>query len=226
MVYYKRRRRYKARKRAYNKRRNSVTKELAMIKRKLKQRAPEMKFFDRAAIDDANLVDATSQVFSVFGGIARGTGKSDYVGDNIIVKSVQIKGKIDTGVSTERINYKFLLVLDRKLNSFSSPNSEWSGTSGVFEDETLYSMRNLDNTKRYKILGVIAKGYLINDADGAINCPKTINYYKKLNIKTQFEEGDADSVMENDICIMMLCEGGNITLTDAGLYCRIRFIDP
>lgn len=83
-------------------------------------------------------------------GMVEGTGESQRVGRRVFVKGIFIKGRITLPVTSDPTltsdQARFIVYQDRQCNAAAA------AVTDILQTASIYSFRNLDNSKRFKIL--------------------------------------------------------------------------
>lgn len=170
---------------------------------------------------------------------AQGTGESERDGRKYVIKSVWVSGTVNTTAAMdqadafEQYGYFFALVLDTQCNG-ATVNSEdvYTNPSTLATAMMPKPMRNLQNSKRFKILDckfVNPKGmYSFNDAaaTGSVNVQvaPTVNLNWKGNIKVETDGTTANvSSVTNSAIHVLAFRGGGLVSTFDGKS-RVRFM--
>jgi len=165
-------------------------------------------------------VDTTTAV-DLVNGIARGDELDQRIGRELTMRSVQIdmvtKATAGTGIAQQ---HRILLVYDRQTNATALTAVQ------VLTGATVYSPRNLENRRRFKIL--MDKKFQLN-ASGESGSERMFKFYRRLAHPVTFNSGDAGTVADITTGSLYLIYIGSIAAgATAGSivgHCRIRYSD-
>jgi len=174
--------------------------------------------------DAMNLTADTTPVLTLVNGVTMGTSAANRVGQSITMRSLQLRlvNAATPATGTDQI-HRLLLVLDRQAN----------GTAPTLPDilypgGTLFTMRNLDNRKRFKILW---DKTIVLDASGEPGTIRFTKMYLKFRrpVTVDFNGGNAGSIGDITSNSLYLCLlGSNAPGNTAGICqgnVRVRFTD-
>jgi len=171
--------------------------------------------------------------------VKQGTGESERIGRNILIKKVMFKGTIHLNSNTQPSNatpqaahdvLRVLVFIDKQSNG-SSPGVEdiLEGTVANPLNHSVNSFRNLANSKRFRILYdkrivMNANFATVNSADQIISQRKItqFNWYLNVNIPIEFDgvDGITSEIKSNNIGVLLITADSRITFD--GIY-RIRY---
>lgn len=209
---YRRKRNYRRRYR-YRTRRTNVRRQIPRMI------SPEYKTSD---LDNNSLSIPNTWNLNLVNGLARGNDWNQRIGRQVTFKSVQINFKVQytQGESAPQTENVRLIVFLTKTIDGTAP----VGTDVVNNDNVIAD-RNLDNRRQY----VILKDYkfsLTSLGREAFN----LTYYKRLSLKTQYNNGDTGLVGDIDygaIYFMFISDQTAISGFQPTILwsSRVRFID-
>lgn len=183
----------------------------------------------------------TSGVFTILNACIQGTDFDERVGRKIIVKSVQIRGRIQTEpslagtatVATGSQQCRMILFVDMQ------PNGAAPAVTDLLTNATPQAMLNLNNRDRFRILRdkvFVLDPYLrVDTATQSIasmtNQVKNVKVFKRCNIETIYNSGNAGTVADITSGAIHCLWLGNLaagTNTDSNFFgeYRVRFSDP
>lgn len=165
-------------------------------------------------------VDSTSAVL-LLNGIARGDDIGERVGRQVVIKSIELKmtSMVNATDGTDQI-HRIFIVYDKQTNATALTYIQ------VLNSLSVHAPRNLENRNRFVNL---YDRYFSLTNDGNYGCRRSLQHYKRHNLKVTFNSGDAGTVA--DIVtgsIYLCCMGTNVAgVTAATLlgYVRLRFQD-
>jgi len=163
----------------------------------------------------------------------KGTGPTNRDGDHIVVKSIQVRGKVYIGAKSDQddvknpSSYCMLLVHDRQTNGAQLNAEEVM----VATDPETMAYRNLQYSKRFKVLAA-RRGNLYETAtiaDGANTGSTTgnahfVNWNIRCNIPVDFK-GDAGTIadiVDNSFHIIAVSEVAATVYVQ--YHARVRFV--
>jgi len=194
-----------------------------------KGRSSELKFFDTTlgfTVDVTGEVPATGQLNL----IPQGTTESQRIGRKCVVKSIQIKGELETNFAAAaqadapNIIYMYL-VWDKQCNGAAAAATDVL-TSATFR----LALNNMANSGRF----VILKKWTVpmNPVSGVTGAfggvKRPINFYKKCSIPIEFSSttGAITEIKSNNLFLLAGCspDGGDDGTSFDGV-CRLRYSD-
>lgn len=181
--------------------------------------AGEWKYLDTAA---TYAVDSTGSL-ALLNGLTPGTGATERIGQKITIRSLEYRGYnyVTPTDGTDQLQ-RIILVLDRQANASALT------IAGVLQSANVYSPRNLQNRKRFKIL--YDKTFNLN-ASAEAGSRRFTKFYMKLRrpIITDYNTGNAGTVADivtNSLYLINL--GTNPAGATAGgsiSWIRMRYTD-
>lgn len=208
------------------------SKALSLSKKAFQQIKMEMKERDNIS----NYVpDEVNPPFTLINGYPQSNTfqtKINRIGNEVTVRAIQVRATIDrnrltepTPVPTDQY-VRCVIFLDKQ------PNGAVPNISDIFqnpnriptaENEYITAWRNTDGSKRFKIF--FDKVYRVT-ADNPLHY---VNFYRKVNIKTEFNNIDSGFILNintNAIYVMFFTnEPANNKKVKILLYTRSRFTD-
>lgn len=171
---------------------------------------------------------------SCLNAIAQGDGESNRDGRKCLLKSLQIKGQINSTVQSDQADIveppmcRVVVVIDHQTNG-AQLNSE-----DVLKDAAgldMCSLKNLQYSRRFTTLydQVHTLSPAVAGSDGA--CTMSVNFspcyfqlYKKLNLPVNFTNTTSDiaNIMDNSIHVIAIASGSG--LCTLGYQSRVRFV--
>lgn len=150
--------------------------------------------------------------------VARGDDYNERVGRSIKNVSVQLKMDAfhNTTDSATFTIIRWILLIDKEANG-AVPS-----TTDLLTAEDTTSMRNLTNRRRFIILKD-ARIMLDNNRES-----RSVKYFKRLNLKTIFNAGDAGTVADIDsgsLILMFITNAASDKKPLIQISSRVRFID-
>jgi len=197
---------------------------------------PEKKYKDMTI---ATLAANTTGAFQLMNGMQMGTTYNDRIGRRICVKSIYIRGIVGQEAAITTISSpinapgqlaRLIVFVDMQ------PNGAVPALTDILFEATACAQLNPNNRDRFKIL--VDKqwtvGRLTYDTTNGIgfadNCQWPVKKYKKMNVKTTFNGGNAGTI--GDIAtgaLYMLWVGSEPAGTDTDCVffgtARIRYYD-
>lgn len=174
---------------------------------------------------DTNLSSAdisSTAIITCINACARGDDINDRIGRECTMKSVQIRGYFQAlGACPGDIVF-WSVVYDRQSNG-AAPG--WTDVYTTAAEQP--NLRNLDNRKRFKVLG---SGYLVVNAATSLDGLQTpIEFYRKLNHPIEFNSlnnGDVGDISTGGL-FWMVRAGQAQGANDTGFYgsVRVRYTD-
>lgn len=185
---------------------------------------PELKYVDVAL---ANYVCDTTGTVTALNLLAIGDDNTSRDGRQVTIKSVQVRGivkQIDTACGPTLC--RVMLVWDNAVNSGTIAT-----IAQILSAASSCSFPLIDNSQRFTILWdhYVALGLSVDTASQASNTsiPEAINYYKKLNLTTQYSGTTAaiGSIQNGALYLVTIGDqaagaGGNFQAVT-----RVRFTD-
>lgn len=200
--------------------------------------AGEVKFVDaekaRTVVADAWVNARLDPTNDCLNGIQQGIAETQRIGRKVRIVGIYVRGAVElqnfegqSGVAVGRHIVRILLVQDTQTNKAVAGGEKVMATG---TDET-FAFKNLDNNKRFKILGdktiqlnyVAAHGATLDW--GATGEVKSFAFMKNVNIPVLFVGTTADiaSISDNSFHIYMVT--GNTTDAFASYRVRVRYTD-
>jgi len=199
----------------------------------------EKKFFDIAA---GNLNVSTTASINLLCVPQLGTDYTNRIGRKILIKSLYIRGY----VSTEAANSGFANSLSVPTQLIRmivladmQPNGSAPAATDILNTSDPASQLNANNRDRFKIikdkqwvLGATRVSNTANEVTAMTTSPQAfpLKWYKKLNLETIFNAGNAGAIADINSGALYLVFIGNRaagTLGDSNAYIstRVRFVD-
>lgn len=159
-----------------------------------------------------------ASVITCLNQVARGDDYNERIGRSIKNVSVQLNfdafhNTTDTSTFT---TLRWMLLIDKEANGAVPVITD------LLSNDTTTSMRNLTNRRRFIILKD-ARILLDNNRES-----RSVKYFRRLNLKTIFNQGDAGTVADIDSGSLILILQTNAAETYKPLVqitSRVRFID-
>nr|WAE42749.1 MAG: capsid protein [Cressdnaviricota sp.] len=151
-------------------------------------------------------------------GMAPGSGASQHIGKEIIMKSIEFKAQGQNNYATSG-TARMLLVYDRQSNGATPAITD------VLIAATVQALRNLDNRKRFKIL-MDYKCSMTGNAGGVFSANHT--FYRRLRHPVEFNAGVAGTVADiisGAVFLITLGTQVNGSAITFGETTRIRYTD-
>lgn len=200
----------------------------------------ERKFFDREL--DAVTSSATGVITSLISGaaasgigISRGTGPKNRIGSRIFISDFHLRLQLSMKVSTvsgASCVHRIILFQDLQSNGTTPTMAQVLDVSGASD---YIAWRNLENTKRFKVLW--EKIVVMEPQSGAGNGTAndfaahkrilTYNHKFKKPIRVLYDtdntDGEADGIITNNVWLMVINECS--TLDELSMKSRTRYTD-
>lgn len=154
-------------------------------------------------------------------GIARGDEIFERDGREVLMRSIQLtcQSNVTTGTGVDQ-THRVLLVYDRQTNAAALTAAQ------VLTAVTVFSARNLENRRRFKIL--MDKRVTLN-ASGEPNSNIIWTFYRRLRHPITFNSGDAGTVADITTGSLYLVVVGNAaagaTAGTTSVYSRVRYTE-
>lgn len=167
-------------------------------------------------------VDTTGSIVTL-NGIARGDSISERIGRKVQMRSVHIRGHMQSTTTTGTAQMgRVLLVYDRQTNG-AVP-----GITDVLDAIGSTSHRNLSTTMRFRVL--MDRLYPLPDQTGdGEHLQLPVNEYMKINLPVHFNNGDAGTVADITTGgLYLITLGDNAAGVTAGTFAvktRVRYTD-
>lgn len=196
---------------------------------------------EKKVIDIANAVYQvnTTGSFTLLNGCVQGTDYTNRIGRKIVVKSVYIRGAVyvepavTPAVATAPAQQaRMILFLDLQ------PNGAAPAATDLLTAANPYSMLNLNNRDRFRILRdevfVFDPYFNVTTATQAqaavTNTYKEVNCYKKLNLESIYNAGNAGTIGDIQSGALYMFWIGSVPAgaadSNANVSTRVRFLDP
>lgn len=172
--------------------------------------------------DISNTAVATAESVICINKCTQGSDIGNRVGRQIMMKSVQIRGFMST-VGTNNGDLVFWAVVYDRQSNAAAP--EWTD---VYTTDAVYpQLRNLDNRKRFKVLG---SGYEPMAAVATVDYRyKVVEFYRKLDLPVEFNATNGGTVADITTGGLFFMIRGSSAAgdNDVHLYAssRVRFSD-
>lgn len=182
----------------------------------------------------------TTGAISLLNGCVQGTDYTQRIGRKIMLKSLYIRGRIQTeSATTAQASNTIAQLVRMIIVCDTQPNGTVFAITDLLNTATPESQLNLNNRDRFSVIcdkqWVLGPEYYSGTATQAYNSSSQqiypIKKYKKLNIETIFNAGNAGTIADmNSGALYMVWIGstgaGNFTDANAILSSRVRFQDP
>lgn len=181
------------------------------------------KFFD--VTPAANIYAlGDSYTFTLLNNVVEGTDEDTRIGRNIHIKSIQMNGIVTSATTTTGTGFiRTIIVQDMQCNAAIF------GITAYLVTDDLVSLRNNDNTKRFKTLhsSVLPMSGVATQANGTptVQC---VDWYKKCNITTEYNStngGTIADITKNSIYLLTIATGFATTVLFDDIRIRIKFSD-
>lgn len=159
---------------------------------------------------------SASGAFYLLNGLQTGDNVINRDGRLVRIKSCQAKYKLTMNASATNTTVRFLWFIDKQANQ-STPTG-----SDLFINVNTQGLKNLNNRKRF----VFLKDQTISLSSNSLT-EKRFNYYRKLDMKTVYDAGDAGTIADittNALYLYVISDEA-VNTPSLELYNRIRFID-
>jgi len=172
----------------------------------------------------AQNINSTSAV-TLINGIARGDDISDRVGRQITMKSISVRGQmaVTAGTGVDQAG-RVLIVYDKQANAAAPTAAQVISAAGDGYD--IYRPPNLENRMRFVIL--YDRTFRLN-ASAEPSSVQLVTCYRRVNLVTTFNSGDAGTVADIVTGSLYLVSVGNVaagaTAAFLNVATRVRFED-
>lgn len=243
----------------YKSRRTSIVHDARRRNVNLGSIPPELKFFDTANIAGVNVVSPAGATLSgcevqpslpsavgCLNAMAQGDGAQQRDGKHVIVRSIQIQGRIEwqaantiTAALAERYAGCFMaLVWDNQCNgaSIDSEDVFQQPFDGSAPELNMTPMRNPDNPSRYKILktwtfNAPTSNIVYHDGTDAASesVRKNFRFYTKCHVPVNFAAGGTTAAVANitdkSLSLIVIGSGDGTSVPPRVQFsCRLRFV--
>ncbi len=149
-------------------------------------------------------------------GLAKGDDFDDRDGRVVRIKSIQVSLLYEINASASLTHVRVMLVLDKQPNEITMVITDLLDSSG------LQTFRNLDQRKRFWIIWNQVVTMSITGMQGG-----TLNFYKKFNLKTIYDDSDAGTIADisTNAIYLVLLSNEPTNLPTIVRSTRIRYID-
>lgn len=183
--------------------------------------ARETGFVDLAA---ATLPANTTGSISLVATIANGTSVNQRVGKKVVLKSIQMKGFLNSDSTTTLTQARWLLVYDRK------PAAALPAITAILDTISPNSFNNDANSGRFQILRTKQYGLVGNSATPVADSGMhVIDEYVKVNKPAVYAAAGTGAIgdIETGAVYLVTCGVTAAGTADANfsLGCRTRFLD-
>lgn len=167
--------------------------------------------------------------FHLLNGMQAGVQLNGRTGTKIEIKSIELNFRIHNNSDTTDNYVKLLLLQDREPMGVEPTMAQiFNDTTGSTEYNTTNSLRNLDNSTRFKILKSWAL-HLGPSIDGErFSSSKMIEYYRKANIKEQFIKVSASTTIadiQKNSLYFIVCSNAGYANIAYEFTSRLRYQD-
>lgn len=159
---------------------------------------------------------STTGTLTLLNGLAEGDDYNNRDGRSVRFKSLQISLATVLHASATTTRIRWAIVLDRDASNTVNSASIYSNEYASF--------RNLDNRRRFTFL---KEGYFTMALYNGAPTPKIIDYYKKIDIHTIYDDsnnGDITDIRTNALYLYTWSDQATNTPT-VGITTRLRYID-
>lgn len=162
--------------------------------------------------------------FTLLNNIIEGTDEDTRIGRNVKISSIQLNGIVQSASNTTGSGYiRTIIVQDMQ------PNAAIFAITSYLVSDDLVSLRNTDNTKRFKTLHseILPISGFGTQANGT---PTTqcVDWYKKVNIITDYNAtngGTIADITKNSLYLLTIATGFATTVLFNDLRIRLKFSD-
>lgn len=150
--------------------------------------------------------------------LTKGDDYNNRDGRQVRFKSLFLNGRVIMHASATHTAVRMVVFIDKQPNGVVPTATDVLSTATT---NLIDAFRNLNNRKRFVIL---------KDARYTLNTDypeKQIKYYKKLDMKTIYDDGDAGTIADittNALYVMWISDEGT-WVPDVRVPARLRFID-
>lgn len=188
----------------------------------------ERKYLD-TAISGNFPADSTNWNIVRLNTIPRGEGENQRSGASVRMKSIQLRGKVETSGTLPSANptvrVRVVMFMDREVNAYNT--ATLPSCNELYKDNTVSSMRNYDSlkSKRFAILKV---WYIKLTAEKP---EAMINYYKKMHLPVKWAGTNTDGtgIIQNPVYLAFSSDtnttGGQQTVPFYDFQERITYVD-
>lgn len=189
-------------------------------------RGPQTAEFKVIDVDISGAANSAAQLF-LLNGTQRGSDINNRIGRVITIKSIQLNfSHYATDATGLDQTHRFLLVYDKQANGVVPAIAD------ILLASSPWAPRNLNNRNRFIILWDQTTSVCGNVAAGLANGNLRIadkKYYRRHNLKTQYNTGDAGSIADISTGSLYFIAVGSVAAgVTAGEMigtARMRFID-
>jgi hypothetical protein len=155
-------------------------------------------------------------------GIAQGDSETTRDGQQINIKSLQVKGQMYLDTAIQSSTVRLIIFVDKNFLGSGVPSALnlLDGTGYFGTPQAPYVMRNRKERERFKIL--FDKVYSLN-TNGANTLP--INIYRRLNMKSTFSGINATDTGKNNIFLIAISGQAMDDRPTLDLLSRVSFTD-
>lgn len=159
---------------------------------------------------------------TIMNGLVKGTDEFERVGRKVTIKSIHLKGILQVYPATGVDQFHRIIVV-RQKQTINTPSPQ---VLDVLATTDIYSLRNKTKLTNYQVL--YDKIFQLNAANES-GAQKIFNFYKKCNIITTYNAGNAGSYgdLEHN-ALYFITLGSEAPGTTGGTFkgqCQINFTD-
>lgn len=165
----------------------------------------------------------TQSSMVLLNGIAEGVGVNDRVGQQVIMRSIEVKVRfwVSWGASADAVTGRFLLVLDRESHA-ANPS-----ITDILTEDSVRSLKRYSNRKRFKILWDQTVD-AVHEVATATDQAYSFKYYKRVEIPMEFNAAGTEYIASiNKGALFMVQVDNTSGATDTYLtgYSRVLYSD-
>lgn len=207
-------------------RRGPIIRQIRSLQSYVKGLRPEMKYTDT---DIAATNVTTSGAVVHISGVAQGDTIATRTGDQINIKSIDVRGRIvsPTSIATPSgFFYRVAVIVDKQQVADTAPTA-----GAVFSPNDVVSMMpNVANLDRFRILylsQIFDARRMVNDSDNATSVPTQGNIFSFSwtgDIKVRYNGTASTDIQKNGIFVVYMSNDTGDTIDFAGIS-RIGYTD-
>lgn len=210
--------------RVYGRRGQRYGKMITPYRGVTRRRAPLYKNVEFKSFDVTGalsmVLDTTGQV-DVLNTMVQGNDINNRIGRQVNIRSIEMRAVAQATAATgTRQECLTMLVWDK------DPDGVSATIASILNSANVNSARNLTNRDRFIVLK--RWNYVIYP-DTIVNNSHTLKYYKRHNLKTTYNAGNAGTIADiQKGALLMVTLGQNVAGVTAGAMtyqCRIRYLD-
>lgn len=181
----------------------------------------ELKFRDTTGAQSPDNVNG--QILHILN-VPQGVANAQRVGSSLRVKSAYVQGRVQINPTAIDTVVKIFLVRDTQSQGNTPVYSSGPTGAGIYENATVDSWRNMNNTKRYQILG---RRKLVLNTDYP---EKTFSIFKKFYRGGQVKfytanTGGASTDIQSGNLFLVMFSDETLNTPSTNWRSRVRYLD-